>query len=87
MHPDVFVFLVGLVAIQLGYWMRYRILPVFSVLLLAIGVLIGATYTPAVLALVTHWGKPGMLLVGALVFGAGLCVARYLWECLPQQEQ
>ncbi len=81
MHPDIFVFLIGFIAIQFAYWMRYRILPVFSASLLGIGVLLTATYTPTILALAIEWGRPGKLLAGALLFSAGLCVTFYLWEC------
>ena len=56
------------------------VLPVFSALLLVIGVLLMVAYAPAMLALATtEWWT---LLVGALLFGAGTGVTLYLLECL-----
>jgi len=84
MSPDVIVFLIGLVAINIAYWMRYHMLPVLSAVLLAIGMLMTATCVPAMLSLAAAWGKTGTL-VGALAFGAVLYpIIGYISECLPR---
>jgi hypothetical protein len=79
-------FLTGIIAINIAYWMRYHMLPVFSAFLLATGVLITATCVPTLLSLAAEWGKTGTL-IGALAFGAVLYpIIGYISECLPRRK-